>query len=67
MIHNVHTTIVREMGGPAIMRVIDRAAIRTREEVGKILGISEERVRQIEMEAFAKLFIMGQLLSERQK
>lgn len=58
-----YSSVVGTLGGPAIFKVIDRAAVRTREEVGKNLGMSAERVRQIEMQALAKLFAIGHELA----
>jgi hypothetical protein len=43
------------LGGPGFKSRVDRAAIRTRAEVAKLMGISEEAVRLSEQSALLKL------------
>jgi len=58
---SLHAELIT-LGGPKIFRVIEAAAERTQEETGKILNLSGEAVRLIEMEALIKLFKQYQKL-----
>jgi hypothetical protein len=39
-----------------VEKYADRGAVRTLEEVGRIVGLTKQRVRQIEAAAFIKLY-----------
>ena len=44
-----------ELGGPKFLNVLERGAIRTRAETGRIMGLSEESIRLIEIGALIKV------------
>lgn len=60
------TAVLVELGGPKILVTMERAADRTREEVGKMMGLSAERVRQIETTAMIKIMRQYRQLQDLQ-